>query len=243
MSGSARGMQVFVGYDKREDLGYQVTVKSLIATASCPIYAEPIVEAHCRATDLYDRRHELRDGRLYDAISNAPMATQFALTRFLIPWIADHRMTWALFCDCDFLFRRDIADLRRLADPSKAVMVVKHDHRPAGTEKMDGQVQTAYARKNWSSLMLWNLRHPWVRALTLTDVNSMRGLDLHQFKWLPDEAIGELPATWNWLAGYSAAEADPAAVHFTEGTPDMAQEKPPFADEWWSYLKDGGNDV
>jgi len=236
------GIQVFVGYDRREDLGYRVTVESLRRTASCPVFVEPIVEPHCRGLGLYARRHEVReDGRTYDAISAAPMATQFALTRFLLPWIADHRMGWAMFCDCDFLFRKDVAELKALVDPSKAVMVVKHDHRPAAGEKMDGQVQSAYPRKNWSSLMLWNLRHPAVRGLTLTDVNSMRGLDLHQFNWLPDDAIGGLPATWNWLAGYSDPDPDPAAVHFTEGTPDMATVKPPFADEWWSYLKETGD--
>ena len=36
---------------------------------------------------------------------------------------------------------------------------------------MDGAVQSAYPRKNWSSLMLFNCAHPSVRSLTPELVN------------------------------------------------------------------------
>ena len=55
------------------------------------------------------------------------------------------------------LFLDDPAKLFALADDQFAVMVVKHDHQPTETTKMDGQLQTVYARKNWSSVILWNL--------------------------------------------------------------------------------------
>ncbi len=73
---------------------------------------------------------------------------------------------WALFCDCDFLWLGDVAELLKFADATKALHCVQHDYRPTETTKMDGQVQTVYPRKNWSSLMLFNCDHPSVRKLT-----------------------------------------------------------------------------
>lgn len=140
--------------------------------------------------------------------------------------------------DCDVLVRRDINELFDLADPTKAVMVVKHDYRPANDTKMDGQTQSTYPRKNWSSVMLFNLGHPANRDLTVEMVNSLPGRDLHRFCWLPDHLIGELPQEWNWLVGHSDRSIDPAIVHFTEGTPSMpGHENDPYSDEWQNTLR------
>jgi hypothetical protein len=83
-------------------------------------------------------------------------------------------------------------------------MVVKHDHQPTEHWKMDGQFQTRYHRKNWSSVCLFNCDHPANKALTVDLVNSAPGRDLHAFSWLADDLIGELPPEWNWLVGHSA---------------------------------------
>jgi lipopolysaccharide biosynthesis glycosyltransferase len=144
---------------------------------------------------------------------------------------------WALFMDCDVLVRRNLDALFKLCDPSKAVMVVKHDHRPTVAVKMDGQEQTIYPRKNWSSVCLWNVDHPANIALSPELVNSIPGRDLHAFSWLPDNLIGELPPEWNWLAGISDPNIDPAIVHFTNGVPTMPGfENSPFAAEWREEL-------
>ena len=93
--------------------------------------------------------------------------------------------------------------------------------------------QEVYARKNWSSFML--LRPDRIE-LTPYQVNNQTGAWLHAMLWAQDEAIGALPETWNWLEGWSDPNADPAVVHFTRGTPDMAGcEEAPYAEEWWSY--------
>jgi hypothetical protein len=48
---------------------------------------------------------------------------------------------WAVFCDCDFLWKCDITELFNLRDSSKAVMVVKHDYVPKSSIKMNNKIQ------------------------------------------------------------------------------------------------------
>lgn len=99
----------------------------------------------------------------------------------------------------------------------KAVLVVKHDHKPTETTKFLGEKQTIYEKKNWSSLMLFN--NPLCVALTPNYVNTASGLDLHQFKWVGSESmIGELPARWNHIPGVSKND-DPAIIHWSLGGP------------------------
>jgi lipopolysaccharide biosynthesis glycosyltransferase len=164
------------------------------------------------------------------------MATEFACSRFLVPRLA--QSGWALFMDCDMLVRTDLLKLFNQADPDKAVMVVKHNHQPPEGIKMDGQAQTRYARKNWSSVILWNVEHPANAALTMELVNTVPGRDLHRFCWLEDDLIGELHPKWNWLVGHSDPEVDPAIVHFTDGIPTMhGYEDCEYADEWRAELE------
>lgn len=248
-------LKVFIGYDGREPAGYEVALRSLKRHASIPLHIEPLVTAHLRGMGLYWRPEAFRDGRRYDVISDAPMSTEFALTRFLVPALCDFE-GWALFCDCDFLFRADVAELFALRDESKAVQVVQHNYQPLDALKMDSQLQAAYPRKNWSSAILWNCAHPAHRNLDLDDINSVRGLKLHAFYWLADVLIGSIPEEWNWLVGISpttatqssvmsegrypsdiSPQSSPRAVHFTLGTPDMpGHEHSAFSEEWRSYL-------
>lgn len=200
--------RVFVGHDSRETIAYDVCAFSLKRRASIPVDVRPIVQAEVRASGLYWRDVD-------------PLAsTEFTYTRFLTPYLAGYQ-GWALFCDCDFLWLTDIAELKALADPEKAVMCVHHDHRPTEQTKMDGQAQTVYPRKNWSSLMLFNCGHPSVRALTPEAANAESGAYLHRMQWAADEEIGALPDSWNWLEGSSPrpAAGTPDAVHFTRGGP------------------------
>jgi hypothetical protein len=131
------------------------------------------------------------------------------------------------------MLRRNVSHLFELADDRYAVMCVQHDHRPQATSKMDGQIQTSYARKNWSSVMLFNVEHPGNARLTVEMINRLPGRDLHRFCWLRDDEIGALPPEWNFLAGNGQAMANPALVHFTNGLPDVPGcEAQPFADDW-----------
>jgi hypothetical protein len=228
--------KVFVGTDDRFGAAYQVCVRSLCERSRAAVDVQPLMFEHLRGLGLYTRPTARVDGYLWDAISGAAMSTKFAIARFFVPRLQDQG--WALFCDSDFLFRAPVDDLFALADPKYAVMVVKHDHRPEETSKMDSQPQQAYPRKNWSSLILWNCEHVRNRMLHERLLNQRPGRDLHAFCWLDDELIGELPAAWNWLDGISPPVDDVKAVHYTRGTPDLdGYANAAFAGEWYATLR------
>jgi hypothetical protein len=204
-----------------------------------------------RRLGYYRRPTTVRGGRLFDVISGAPMATEFAISRFLVPHLAG-RDGWALFCDADVMFRCDPHEIFALADSRYAVQVVKHTHMPSDAAmvaavnagrpvadgvKMDGQVQSWYAKKNWSSVTLWNLSHPSNRKLNMDLVNGLPGRDLHAFCWLHDSEIGALPRDFNHLVGVDPVNPDARLVHFTEGVPSMrGYENCEHATEWRSWL-------
>jgi hypothetical protein len=226
---------IYIGFDPRETDAFAVARQSARARLNIPIPVRGVVLLNLRTGGLYNRPTSRRDGRLWDDISEAPMATEFACSRFLVPTLA--KSGWALFMDCDMLVRKNLDQLFALADPTKAVMVVKHNHQPPEGVKMDGQAQTRYARKNWSSVMLFNCDHPANKALTVELINSVPGRDLHRFCWLDDDLIGELSVEWNWLVGHSDPSVDPSIVHFTDGIPSMpGYEDCAYADEWRDEL-------
>ena len=123
--------------------------------------------------------------------------------------------------DCDMILTTDIKELFDQADDKYAVMCVQHDYKVKEEFKMDGQKQTIYPRKNWSSVMLFNCGHPSNKALTQDLVNSpeINGAYLHRFSWLKDEEIGKLDHTWNYLVGVYDDIEKPKLIHYTEGGP------------------------
>jgi lipopolysaccharide biosynthesis glycosyltransferase len=196
-------ISVTIGYDPREAVAFSVLAHSIHARASQPVGIAPLMLSQLKGV-LTRERHALQ-------------STDFSFSRFLTPYLAGFT-NWTLFMDCDMVMLDDIAKLWALRDDRYAVMVVKHDHRPRESRKFLGEPQTAYAKKNWSSVMLFN--NARCQALTPDYVNAASGLELHQFKWLAgDDLIGELPDRWNHLVGYNAPRDDAALVHFTLGGP------------------------
>ena len=221
---------VYLGWDAREQDAYEVAHWSLIRRSSVPLHVQPLKEKALRARGLFTRQTEIRGGRTWDVPSQAWTSTEHANARFLIPFIETGLV---LFCDADVLFLADVAELFAMAEPKFAVQVVHHDYKPLDGVKMDGQVNQPYARKNQSSVMLWNLDHPANRALTLDMVNALPGRDLHRFCWLDASLIGPLPLAWNWLEGISDPAIAPKLVHFTRGLPDMpGYEDVDYAGAW-----------
>jgi len=216
-------LKVFIGYDSREPKTYDVAEASLLKHASVPVSITPLKINRLADCGLLRRATDLR-GQRYDIPSNAPASTEFAISRFLVPLLA--QTGWALFIDADVVFLDDIAKLFELADSSKAMMVVKHGQLASNSPKMDSQPQLVYGRKNWSSVILWNCDHPANKRLSLSDIQERKGLDLHQFYWLHDDEIGELPATWNWLVNVQAQPDFAKLAHFTLGTPEIGVDSP-----------------
>jgi len=207
--------EIYIGYDPREDAAYEVCRHSILSRTISDIRVLPLDLVNI--THVFNRPIEQRDGRLWCPISEAPMATQFAISRFAIPFL--EYKGWHLFMDCDIVCLADIDELFQLADDRFAVMVVKHQQESGGTIKADNQIQTYYSRKNWSSVVLWNCDHPANKRLTLEDLNSWPGRDLHAFKWLDDSEIGELPKEWNHLVGVNEPNPKAKIIHYTLGGP------------------------
>lgn len=227
---------IWIGFDPREAAAFAVTRHSIQKHLTQAIEINGLVLSDLRARGLFTRPQEKRDGVIWDEISGAPCATEFSISRFLIKALA--KTGWALFMDSDMLVRADISEVFDLCDPDKAIMCVKHDHRPTDGTKMDQQVQTSYPRKNWSSFFLVQCSHPANEALTVDLVNSAPGRDLHRFSWIEDDdLIGDLPEEWNWLAGHSDPTINPKNCHHTEGSPCLTgYEDAPFANEWREVL-------
>lgn len=210
-------IQVFIGYDPREAVAFSVLAHSIHARASAPVAVVPLKLSELAGV-LTRERHPLQ-------------STDFSFSRFLTPYLSGYE-GWSVFMDCDMLVLDDITALFALRDDRYAVMVVKHDHVPRESRKFLDQPQSPYAKKNWSSVMLFN--NARCRALTPDYVNSASGLELHQFKWLAgDDLIGEIPPRWNHLVGYDAPRHGVSLVHYTLGGPYFDEYRDcEYAEEW-----------
>ena len=214
--------KLFVGYDSREDIAWQVCRHSALRHSGPDLAVIPLRQTVLRELGLYTRPYDLG------------ASTEFSLTRFLTPYLAA-QSGWVAFCDCDFLFTTDVRQVFDGLDADKAVYCVQHDYTPAHRVKMDGKQQSVYPRKNWSSFMLFNCDHPDVQALTPAVVNSVSPAYLHRLEWVSDDsAIGALDLDWNFLEGeYPKPAFTPRVIHYTNGGPwfDNWQDCD-FADLW-----------
>lgn len=246
---------VWIGFDDREAVSYAVARHSMRKMSAHPIPVHGIDLSTLVELGWYTRPTEWKPSAngpvLWDAISEAPMSTRFAISRFFVPHLAENNYGsfnaggWALFVDSDIIVRHPLDDLFAFVerDPSKALFCVPHNYDPKSSEKKGGVPQArvndprypgTYNRKNWSSVMLFNLRHPSNRALTFELLNTVPGRDLHRFCWLQDDEIGYLDPRWNYLVGAeNGVCADPAIVHFTTGGPWIPEYADvEYADEW-----------
>lgn len=201
-------IQIYTGFDPREEAGSHVFHSSVIERASEPVSFCPLHLPHFKR--FYNAGQ--RDG------TNA-----FIYTRFLIPYLQKW-VGWALFVDgADMLCRADIAELWALRDYYKAVQVVKHDYKTQHPRKYIGTKMEArnddYARKNWSSVMLINCSHYAWRQITPEAVQKMTGPELHRLGFISDQYIGEIPQEWNWIADEFGHNPRAKLVHWTAGTP------------------------
>ena len=212
----------FIGYDSKEDIAYRVCKFSILKNTKSKISINSL------------KLYELISKGMYTRLVDPLASTEFTYSRFLVPALMNFK-GWAVFCDCDFLFFEDVSKLSLELDPNKAIYCVQHDYTPKEKHKMDGQQQTIYPRKNWSSFIVFNCSHPSNKKLDIKTVNSETGSYLHQFKWLNDNEIGSLDERWNWLEGWTSRhnKQAPFAVHYTRGGPWFNEwQDVEFAKEW-----------
>ena len=214
-------LDIFIGYDPKEAIAFHTCVNSIIRHSSKPVTIHPLALTNISG---YTETHE--DG-----------SNDFIYSRFLVPWL----MSWkgkAVYIDGDMVVTEDITKLFDLAEPYKAVQVVKHDYKTSQPKKYLGQKNEDYPRKNWSSVILWNCAHFAHRTLTPEFVQSARGSYLHRFSWLDDTLIGDLPAEWNWLADEYGRNREAKLIHWTLGLPGFIEYSTTPMAETWHYEKD-----
>jgi len=215
-------IRLFIGYDSDVVAPWHVLTHSILARASQPISFVPLALNNLREL-MWRERDPLQ-------------STQFSFSRFLTPYLSAYE-GWSLFLDNDMLFLDDVAKLWALRDERYAVMCVQHTHQPHETTKFLGAPQTAYGKKNWSSVMLFN--NTRCRALTPNYINTASGLELHQFKWLQgDHEIGALPHEWNHLAGYDIKNSNARNIHYTLGGPYFKESSTCELGDLWGTEKD-----
>ena len=93
-------LKVFVGYDTREDISFQVCEHSILRhnIGIDTVEIKPLVQDDLRKRNLYWRD--------VDKLGS----TEFTFTRFLIPALMNYR-GWALFCDSDIVFLENVSNL------------------------------------------------------------------------------------------------------------------------------------
>ena len=213
-------LKIFVGMDlKIEPVAYAVFCQSVIEHSSIPVSFTPMA---LNTLSEYTETH--KDG------SNA-----FIYSRFLVPYLCGFK-GMALWVDGDMLVRSDIAELLWEFQQDEAVKVVKHHYQTKHPIKYLGSKNEDYPKKNWSSVMLWNCGHHLNKQLTPRFVMEKDGKYLHRFQWLkyPEEQVGKLDETWNWLETEYEYNPDAKLVHHTLGTPCFKDyQNTDYAKEWW----------
>lgn len=101
-------LKIFIGYDARQPLSYNVLQHSIVRKSSKPVSITPLIigQLPIKRTGL----------------------TPFTYSRFLVPYLCNYE-GWALFLDADIILNDDISALFNLADDKYAVMVSKNKIR------------------------------------------------------------------------------------------------------------------
>lgn len=220
-------IRLFVGWDEREEVGSHLFNSSVIHNSSLPVSI-----THLRKDSV---------ARLYGT-DIAEGTNAFTLSRFLVPALCDFT-GFAIFADgADMLCRGDIAELWAQKNPWYAVQCVQHDYQTRHPRKYVGTQMEApnrdYARKNWASLMILFCGHMAWRRITPEWLAAQETIDVLQMKFLPDDRIGTLPQTWNWLVDEYGPNPNARICHWTAGVPGFpAYAEQPHSDEWRTQLK------
>lgn len=215
-------IQIFAGFDEREEVGYHAFCSSVIHRSSEPVSITPL---------------NLKNFNRFYSNVQTDGSNAFTYSRFLIPMLMGYK-GWAIFADgADMICAADIAELWAMRDESKSVQVVQHNYKTKHPRKYVGtKMESAnddYPRKNWSSLMLINCAAPAWGLITPLSISSKAGSYLHRFEFIEAQHVGELPIEWNWLADEYGENKDAKLLHWTAGIPGFkAYENAPMADVW-----------
>jgi len=218
-------MKVYIGWDSREDIAYQVAKKSILK--------------HCSDVEIYPiKQSYLRELGIYTRPIDTQASTEFTITRFLTPFLSGYTGI-SIFMDCDMLVQTNIKNILKEIDYKDPVTCVQHEpYFPKSSIKMDGREQHFYPKKNWSSFMVFNCGHPSLKdALSIKEINRKPPSYLHRMEWA--ESIGSLSHSWNYLAGYYNDIDTPNVIHYTDGGPWFEKYKNcQFSSNWLKVLNE-----
>lgn len=211
-------LRVFIGYDPRQPVAYQVLAHSVWSRASRPV---SITRLQLSQLAPFTRRG----------------LTEFTFSRFLVPYLCGYR-GFGMFLDSDMLCLGDVYDLVALAlaqflahekaqtkdlsprdeaawDSAKGAQVAVVDHPKRLFERPSMMV--------FQNVACRMLTPEWVQ----NEANNPYALE----SWAP--MICHLPPEWNHLVGYDAPNPDAKLVHYTMGIPCWPEtQNCEFAKEW-----------
>tara|TARA_Y100000114_G_scaffold127605_1_gene124318 strand:- start:12 stop:680 length:669 start_codon:yes stop_codon:yes gene_type:complete len=210
-------INIFIGFDEGEKVAFHTLSESIRKYATTPVSITPLCLGNIPGFTREKQPNQ---------------STDFAFSRFMVPYLSGFK-GWSIFMDCDMLFRSDITELWDMRTFKYSVMCCQHDYEPKQNIKFRGAKNEKFEKKNWSSMMLFH--NIMCTKLTPEYVNTASGLELHQFKWLPNDfSIGKIPLEWNWLVGEYDYNENAKNVHFTLGGPYFKDYKDcDYADEWY----------
>ena len=129
-------LKVYIGWDQRGALAFEVCRHTLLAQASIPIEVVALKDWELRARGVYWRPYQVDErGQMWDARDGKPFSTESSFTRFCVPAMCEYADEWVLFMDADMLVTADIAELFAFAG-DKALYCVQHEHSPPESVKM-----------------------------------------------------------------------------------------------------------
>jgi len=216
-------LNIFIGYDSREKIAFHVLSQSIIENSTIPVTITPINLKNIK--NFYNRPKAKKH------------STEFSISRFLTPYLSNYK-GYSLYLDCDFIVLEDVAKLVKLVsrNKKKSLWCVKHkDYIPKDKIKFLREKQIPYAKKNWSSFMIFN--NAKCKILTPRLVKKATGLYLHQFKWTKDKLIGSLPKNWNILVGEQKIPRKINALHYTLGGPYFKKHSRCQGSKYWFKYK------
>ena len=216
-------MKIYIGHDSQFTQATRVCRKS--------------IEDHSKQGEheikYLDKKSLTRVG-VYGRDNYPGESTEFSFTRFYVPLLSHYKGT-SLFCDNDFVFKCNPTELEKYLK-NKSVAVVKHKLDNISNTKMDGVENKSYPKKCWSSLMLFN--NSKLKNLTKEYLDDATPADLHQFAWVNEKDISEIPRSYNHLVGYYKKHNKIKAIHYTLGGPWFEKYKNgELSEEWWKVYK------
>lgn len=260
-------LRVFIGYDSREPIAYAVLADSILRRASIPLSITPLVLSSLRriytrergpteSTEFSLTRFLVPYLSNYEGLSlflDCDMLCQADLLDLLLYPLADpgKAVYVCQHCYTPKVFNQSTNEHGLSHEYNKegqAFLVHSEcdECRYQGHKlgkfvtpklKFNGQIQTDYPKKNWSSFCLFD--NARCKALTPEYVNTATGLQLHRFQWLDSDAqIGALPLEWNWLIGEYAPNPTAKNLHFTLGGPWFAEYRDCDHADLWLAARD-----